>query len=55
MNFFASAPLDWIQRVQDQIDGQQAAEQLEALADLFGVLVFEVALQFTAKSLVLAP
>ena len=41
-------PVDWIQRVQDQIDVQQAAEQLEALIDLFGGLVFEVALQLTA-------
>ena len=47
--------LDWIQRVQDQIDGQRAAEQLEALIDLFGGLVFEVALRFTAKALVSAP
>ena len=46
--------LDWIQRVQDQIDGQRAAEQLEALIDLFGGLVFEVALQFTAQALVAA-
>ena len=47
-------PVDWIQRVQDQIDVQQAAEQLEALIDLFGGLVFEVALQLTAQALVAA-
>jgi hypothetical protein len=28
--------LDWTQRVQDQVDIQQAAEQLEPLIDLFG-------------------
>ena len=47
-------PSDWIQRVQDQIDGQRAAEQLEALIDLFGGLVFEVALQLTAHAIVVA-
>tara|TARA_B100001564_G_C20105933_1_gene431400 strand:+ start:234 stop:392 length:159 start_codon:yes stop_codon:yes gene_type:complete len=47
-------PVDWIQRVQDQIDVQQAAEQLEALIDLFGGLVFEVALQLTAHAIVAA-
>ena len=47
-------PVDWIQRVQDQIDVQQAAEQLKALIDLFGGLVFEVALQLTAHAIVAA-
>ena len=47
-------PVDWIQRVQDQIDVQQVADQLEALIDLFGGLVFEVALQLTAEALVAA-
>ena len=45
---------DWIKRVQDQIDTQQAAEQLEAFVDLVGVLVFEVALQITAQAIVAA-
>ena len=43
---------DWIQRVQDQIDTQQAAEQLEAFVDLVSGLVFEVALQLTAQTIV---
>ena len=47
-------PLDWIQRVQDQIDGERATEHLEALINLFGGLVFEVALQLTAQALVAA-
>lgn len=47
-------PVDWIQRVQDQIDVQQVADQLEALIDLFGGLVFEVALQLTAQAIVAA-
>ena len=47
-------PLDWIQRVQDQIYVQQAAEQLNALINLFGGLVFEVALQLTAQAIVAA-
>ena len=46
--------LDWIQAVQDQIDVQRAAEQLEALIDLFGGLVIEVALQLTAQAIVAA-
>ena len=46
--------LDWVQRVQDQISGQQAAEHLEALIHLFGGLVFEVALQLTAQALIAA-
>ena len=45
---------DWIERLQNQVDIQKAAEQLEALIDLFGGLVFEVALQFTAQALVAA-
>ena len=44
--------LDWIQRVQNQVDIQQAAEQLEALMGLIGVLVFEVALQLTAQAII---
>ena len=47
-------PLDWIRRVQDQIDSQQAAEHLEALIHLLGGLVFEVALQLTAQAVVAA-
>ena len=45
---------DWIERLQNQIDIQQAAEQLEALINLFGGLVFEVALQLTAQAIVAA-
>ena len=47
-------PVGWIKRFQDQIDGQRAAEQLEALIDLFGGMIFEVALQLTAQALVAA-
>ena len=43
---------DWIERLQNQVDIQKAAEQIEALIDLFGGLVFEVALQLTAQALV---
>ena len=46
--------LDWIRRVQDQIDIQQAAEQLEALMGLVGGMVFGVALQLTAQAIVAA-
>ena len=46
--------LDWIERLQNQVDIQKAAEQLEALIDLFGGLIFEVALQLTAKAIVAA-
>ena len=46
--------LEWIQAVKDQIDGQQAAEQLEALIYLFGGLIFEVALQMTAQAIAAA-
>ena len=45
---------DWVERLQNQIDIQQAAEQLEALINLFGGLVFEVALQLTAQAIVAA-
>ena len=45
---------DWIERLQNQVDIQKATEQIEALFDLFGGLVFEVALQFTAQALVAA-
>ena len=45
---------DWIERLQNQVDIQKAAERLEALIDLFGGLVFEVALQLTAQALVAA-
>ncbi len=45
---------DWIERLQNQIDIQQAAQQLEALINLFGGLVFEVALQLTAQAIVAA-
>ena len=44
----------WIERLQNQADIQKAAEQIEALIDLFGGLVFEVALQLTAQALVAA-
>ena len=40
---------DWIERLQNQVDIQKAAEQIEALIDLFGGLVFEVALQLTVQ------
>ena len=43
---------DWIERLQNQVDIQKAAEQIEALIDLFGGLVFEVALQLKAQALV---
>ena len=46
--------LEWTQAVPDQIDVQQVADQLEALIDLFGGLVFEVALQLTAQAIVAA-
>jgi len=45
---------DWIERLQNQVDIQKAAEQLEAFIDLFGGLVFEVALQLTAQAIVAA-
>ena len=45
---------DWIERLQNQVDIQKAAEQLEALINLFGGLFFEVALQLTAQALVAA-
>ena len=40
--------LEWIQVVQDQIDIQQAVDELKTLIGLVGGLVFKVALQFTA-------
>ena len=46
--------LEWIQVVQDQIDIQQAVDELEALISLVGGLVFKVALQFTAQAIVAA-
>ena len=36
---------DPTQRTQNQVDIQQAAEQLEAFTDLFGGLILEVDLQ----------
>ena len=45
---------DWIQLIQNQVDIQQAAEQLEVLMDIFSGLVFEVALQLTAQAIVVA-
>ena len=45
---------DWIQRIQNQFDIQYAAGQLVALMDIFGGLVFEVALQLTAQAIVAA-
>ena len=46
--------LEWLQRVQDQVDIQQASDQLEALIGFVGALVFEVALQLTAQAIVAA-
>ena len=46
--------LEWIQAVQDQIDVQQAVDRLEALIDLSGGIIFEVALQLTAQALIAA-
>ena len=46
--------LDWIERHQNQLDIQQAAEQLEVFMSLVGGLVFEVALQLTAQAIVAA-
>ena len=46
--------LGWIQRAQEQIDVQQAAEQLDAFVSLVCGLVFEVALQLTARAFVAA-
>ena len=46
--------LDWKERLQNQFDIKQAAEQFEAFLDLVGGLVFEVALQLTAQALVAA-
>ena len=46
--------LEWMQRVQDQVDIQQASEHLEALIGLVGALVFEVAVQLTAQAIVAA-
>ena len=45
---------DWIERLQNQVDIQKAAEQLEALINLFGGLVLEVAVQLTAHAIVAA-
>ena len=45
---------DWTQAVQDQIDVQLAAEQFEAVMDVVGGLVLEVALQLTAQAFVAA-
>ena len=47
-------PVGWIKRFQDQIDVQQAVDGLEALIDLFGGLIFEVALQMTAQAIAAA-
>ena len=46
--------VEWIQVVQDQIDVQQAVEQLEALIGFTGGIIFEGALQLTAQALVAA-
>ena len=46
--------LDWIQRVQEQVDVQQATEQIKAFVSVVGGLVFEVALQLTAQAIVTA-
>ena len=46
--------LEWTQAVQDQIDVQQAVDRLEALIGLAGGIIFEVALQLTARALVAA-
>ena len=46
--------LEWMQAVQDQIDVQQTVDRLEALIGLAGGIIFEVALQLTAQTLVAA-
>ena len=46
--------LDWIKRVQDQVDIQSAAEQLEALVSIVGGLVLEIALQLTTQAIIAA-
>ena len=46
--------VEWIQALQDQIDVQQAVDGLEALIDLAGGIIFEVALQLIAQALVAA-
>ena len=46
--------LDWIQRIKNQVDVQQAIEQIETLIDLVGRLVSEVSLQLKAKAIVVA-
>ena len=46
--------VEWIQALQNQIDIQQAVDGLEALIDLAGGIIFEVALQLTAQALVAA-
>ena len=46
--------LEWIQSVQDQIDVQQAVDRLEAFIGLTGGIIFDVALQLTAQTIVAA-
>ena len=45
---------EWTQAVQDQIDVQQAVDRLEALIDLAGEIIFEIASQLTTEALVAA-
>ena len=45
---------EWIQPIQNQVDIQQAAEQLEMLMEIFIGLVSEVALQLTAQAIIAA-
>ena len=46
--------LQWIKQVQEQIDVQSVVEQLEAIMDLVGVLIFGIAIQLTAQAIVAA-
>ena len=46
--------LQWIKQVQEPIDFQPVVEQLEAIMDLVGVLIFEIAIQITAQAIVAA-
>ena len=46
--------LQWIKQVQEPIDVQPVVEQLEAIMDLVGVLIFEIAIQPTAQAIVAA-
>ena len=45
---------DWMQRVLDWLDIQQASEQLEALLGVVSGLIFAVALQLTSQAIFVA-